>query len=308
MTTISCESLFLLLEHDLLQASTHPDYVQPEHPVLTSSHMLPILTSMSHPTQTQNIKDVSPSGLSNMNLNSLLVPPTPQQSEHVEGSRHFVRCGVNQSFLAESAVEAILRPLLRKHRGLLPLGRWRAACLAAMHIVHTSLVAMIHSKRAQSSSEDGNTEVEEEHDRDGKPLNTNSKASSGVVERDEESFPGIDTVATGGPVAYYDSAERVEDSVATGKAHAQSQHTLGEVGSSAAEESTSTQQQTVVEGSMEASIEGLTEGSMEGGCMQWGELDGAMVAVLQKTLEVFYETLTEIPPQVCLYFFLLHYR
>lgn len=147
-TALTCEALFLLLEHELLEAASDPSFIPPDHPVLTSSHLRSILGNLTDPAKTGALKGALPG--SNLNLSSLLAPPTPPDPELL--SQFFVRCGVNRRFSAEEAVETILRPMLQKYRALLPLDTWRAVCMASMNVVKSSVDSMMKNAAKEDVS------------------------------------------------------------------------------------------------------------------------------------------------------------
>lgn len=58
------------------------------------------------------------------------LPPTPPNP--VVLSRCYTRCGMNQRMPLRAALDAALKPLLRKYKGLLPRAGWRAICMEIM--------------------------------------------------------------------------------------------------------------------------------------------------------------------------------
>lgn len=118
--TIYTESLFLVLEHEYLEAATNPDYVAPQHPNLDAMHA-------GHA-----FEHTLPAGKHEWES-------VPERPDEAFVGRMRVRSGVNGVYPMARAIQAILPPMLRKYRALLPLQRWRDVCLKAMQSIQCGI-------------------------------------------------------------------------------------------------------------------------------------------------------------------------
>ena len=70
---------------------------------------------------------------------SLPLPTRPREPDAAVASQVCLRCGANQRTPARDAVAQVLKPILQHYRSLLPLSRWRAACMQSMRVVELSM-------------------------------------------------------------------------------------------------------------------------------------------------------------------------
>jgi hypothetical protein len=108
---LTLECLFLVLEHEELAHATTPYCNPPVHPTLDKT--------------------------------ALSLPPRPQPPDAAALASALARCGFSDFIPVEDALRAILGPLLRKFKGLLPRDKWLAVCMQSMH----TLQAVVESLR-----------------------------------------------------------------------------------------------------------------------------------------------------------------
>lgn len=116
------ESMFLVMEHEMLLEASDPFYEAPEHPGLATSDPLP-------------------------------TPPTPPDPGCLKCA--YFRCGLNQILPVTEALELTLKPMLLKYRASLPRQRWRAVCMQTFRIIE-ELTEALHKSTGISK----NTEVQ----------------------------------------------------------------------------------------------------------------------------------------------------
>lgn len=101
-------------------------------------------------------------------------PIAPSPPDPAVLARSYARCWVNRRVPLQAASEAILKPLLRKYRALLPLELWRAVCIQAMH----STQAIVESMQAAPQP---STPTEQSVSGAKHASSTDSEASDGVM-------------------------------------------------------------------------------------------------------------------------------
>lgn len=115
----SLESMFLVVEHEMLQEASDPSFVPPHHPSLVVS-----ATPVTPPTH-----------------------PDPKLL-----SRCYIRCGVNQTLLVKEGLDRAFKPLLARFRASLPRDRWRAVCMQAMRMLQAIVDALSDSAGSSKGS------------------------------------------------------------------------------------------------------------------------------------------------------------
>ena len=100
----STECSFLAMEHELICAAQNPSLTSVQHTCLAETTLPPI-------------------------------PPSPPNPYVL--AKSFARCGVNRCMPMQAASDAVLKPLLRKYRALLPRAQWRAVCMQVINSIQT---------------------------------------------------------------------------------------------------------------------------------------------------------------------------
>lgn len=331
-TSLTVEALFLLLEMENLQAASDPGFTSPPHPGLASTRVKSLLSRLSDPTTSGSLLKGGAISAGNVNLSAVLAKP--QKPDPKLLSKCFVRCGVFQRYSAERAVEKILRPLLRQYRARLPLGTWRAICMASMNVVKSSVDALLKGAAKTNAGEgetsappssggsselSGQTVSMHEEGSEGeasgmfRSSNEGGAADNGGVQeghmdsamhvsatlskrsKDQNLTYVMKTTMLDQEERGYSSGGEGGEVLEKGMGIARGAHG-GSAGSGGEGE--------LGEGDMGSRTAegGGVKGGMQGdqgGEMDWSELDKASLVVMQKMLVVFYETLTEPTASVC---------
>jgi hypothetical protein len=108
VTYISIESLFLVLEHEMLLALQNPDAKIPCHPTIIGQ--------------------------------SAAVPLQPDAAKL---ARLQVRSDIDQCYPMAAAVEEMMLPMLRSYRCRLPDAVWRGICARSLHVLQVAVQSLV---------------------------------------------------------------------------------------------------------------------------------------------------------------------
>lgn len=131
----SLESLFLVVEHEMLQEASNPSTEPPLHPGLDFS---------------------APA-------NSSTLPTPPIWPDPLLLNGVYIPCGVNQMRPLIATLDHAVRSLLSKYRACLPRQQWHAVCMQTMHMTQAIVHALGGSTETSAEGPGHSTDSHDMH-------------------------------------------------------------------------------------------------------------------------------------------------